>query len=130
MYWIQNWITLTVEQREKYAPIGDGYENWIDDCYTGMQEIPKSVPDYISVTEISKDIVAKKVLNNWESQLKGIFEMVRDSNLIVGSDLRQNSLMYYGYAKVIEGQVPGLKALVEKLSVFFKKTFKRKAPTT
>jgi hypothetical protein len=115
-------FTLTQEQRDKNAAVAEGYEAWINDCYNGMLEFPKSVPDHVPLNEMEIDLAARKILNSWMSQSKGVFEQISDTNLVVGSDLRNNSLAYYGFVTAMQGNIPGLKTLYEKLSLFFKKS--------
>ncbi|MFN0049527.1 MAG: hypothetical protein ACKVOU_10425 [Cytophagales bacterium] len=118
-------VTLTEKQRDENAKVGEGYETWIKDCYNGMLEIPKSIPDHISLPELEIDLAARKLLKSWLSNATTLSEQLNDTNLLVGNDLRNNALSYYGYAQAMQGHIPGLKPLVEKLSLFFKRTPKK-----
>ncbi|MFN0048518.1 MAG: hypothetical protein ACKVOU_05310, partial [Cytophagales bacterium] len=71
------------------------------------------------------DLAARKLLKSWLSNATTLSEQLNDTNLLVGNDLRNNALSYYGYAQAMQGHIPGLKPLVEKLSLFFKRTPKK-----
>jgi hypothetical protein len=122
-------FVLTKEQRDQYSSVGEGYENWINDCYNGMIEMPLSVPPFILLDEMKKDIDVRKVLNQWQRMASRVLEPIADANLVVGSDLKNNTLAYYNYIQAMEGHIPGIKPLLEKLSVFFKKTPKSTKPS-
>ena len=113
-------ISLTPEQRRDFGRIGNKSENWLRKVMDYIQTQPALTPAFIDVAEINRDFEARRAIQPRVARLDAIADMLSDTNLLIGSDLYQNSVAYYRNIKLLAGQnVNGAKAIFEDLSAQF-----------
>jgi hypothetical protein len=88
-------VNLTPKQRQQYGRVAYEMEVWVDKVSIYMQQDPQLVPPFIDMTEHTADLTAHRALNPRIDRLNGVLQSMKDTNLLLGSDILLNSQAYY-----------------------------------
>jgi hypothetical protein len=95
-------------------------EFWVQKASNYMLQNPALVPAFIDQTEHEKDLVAHSVLNPLIDRLEGVRQMALDTNLLIGSDLYNNTMAFYRSVKVsAKSNAPGASTIYKDLQQQF-----------
>ena len=121
-------ISLSADEMRSLFKAGNGYKPFLDVAFTTAAANPGILPGVFDRDEYRRDYELAVALSPILSQLKELTESVNATLTALNSDLITDSLDVYSAAKLNQDKVPGLKASVEEMSVFFKRT--RRKPET
>ena len=114
-------ISLSADEMRTLFKAGNGYKPFLDVAYTTATANPGILPGVFDREEYRRDYELSMALSPILSQLKELTESVNATLTALNSDLLTDSLDVYSAAKLHQDKVPGLKASVEEMAVFFKK---------
>lgn len=119
-------ISLTPQERKQYGRVKYEKEVWIDKVKIQMDNNPNLIPEYISKAEFDKDYLAHKQLNELITLLEQQLNLMQDTNMLLGSDLDVNALMFYRIAKTYAAaNAPGARTVYDDLKQQYPSTKKR-----
>ncbi|MDR3309289.1 MAG: hypothetical protein LBS80_04970 [Tannerella sp.] len=88
-------VNLTPKQRQQHGRLAYEMEVWVDKTYSYMQQDPQLVPLFIDMAEHTADLTAHRALSPRIDRLSGLLQSMKDTNLLLGSDIMLNSHAYY-----------------------------------
>ncbi len=88
-------VDLTPKQRQQYGRVAYEMEVWVDKCYSYMQQAPQLVPSFIDMVEHTADLEAHRILNPRIERMNTIAQSIKDTNLLLGTDIYNNSMSFY-----------------------------------
>lgn len=113
-------IALQAEERSRYGRVGESTQVWIEKVNTYMLNKPETVPPFINVDEFGKDLKARKSIMPRIARLNAIVNGLEDTSILLGTDLYNAALAYYGNIKLLAKQnVLGAKLIYEDLNQKF-----------
>lgn len=113
-------IGLTLEERKKLAKINRSNKLFVADAVDVARENPTVLPYYLTVEELEKDFSLFQQLNEILLPLEQLYEKVRDTQILAGSEAYQTSLVLYKLTRVAaEAGLPGMDTAHAKLKVRF-----------
>ncbi|MDR3651575.1 MAG: hypothetical protein P4L34_01235 [Paludibacter sp.] len=101
---------------------GNAYLPFVDQIYQVFETHPEILPAIFDKEEFIRDYQLFKTLSPIFNQITELMEGVKKTYTAVGSDTLVSSLEVYASIKQNKDKIPGLSAIYEQLSVFFKKT--------
>lgn len=111
---------LTTEERRKLAKMNRTNKLFVADAIEVARENPSMLPYYLPVEELVKDYELFQQLNELLLPLEQLFERVRDTQILAGSEAYQTSLVLYKLMRVAaEAGMPGMDTAYAKLRVRF-----------
>lgn len=115
-------LGLNLEERKKMLKISRANKLFVSDALEVARENPEVLPYYLTVEELEKDFTLFQQLNELLFPLEQLFERVRDTQMLAGSEAYQTSLVLYKLTRVAaEAGLPGMDTAHAKLSVRFEK---------
>lgn len=124
-------ISLTPDERQSYARLGDGNTNWSRKVIKYMGDQPEFTPSFVDPGETMADFETREALIPRFRKLEAIMDMLDDTMLVLGSDVYESNLAYYQNIKLLANQnVNGTKAIYEDLASQFPGGRPRKANTS
>lgn len=113
-------LGLTVEERKKMLKINRTNKLFVADAIEVARENPEVLPYYLTVDELEKDFTLFQQLNELLFPLEQLYERVRDTQMLAGSEAYQTSLVLYKLTRVAaEAGMPGMDTAYAKLRVRF-----------
>ncbi len=113
-------ISLTPEQRQSYARLGNKSENWSRKVLNYMNTQPNLTPAFIEYDETVTDFEARQTLQPRAARGEAIMDMMNDTLLLLGADVYHSCIAYYRNIRLLARQnVVGAKAIYEDLSAQF-----------
>ena len=113
-------IGLTVEERQSIPKIAENNLNFVLDCKTLMANNPTLVPAYMNTAELVKDITLFQQLDELESLTSQLYEKIRDTHMLAGSEAYITCLAFYRMVEAAAmAGVPGADAVYDQLKVRF-----------
>lgn len=113
-------LGLTLEERRKLAKINRSNKLFVEDAIEVARENPNVLPHYLTVEELEKDYELFEQLDDILLPLEQLFERVRDTQMLAGSEAYQTSLVLYKLTRVAaDAGLPGMDTAYAKLRVRF-----------
>lgn len=113
-------LGLTLEERKKLPKISRMNKLFVEDSIDVARESPGMLPTYLPPEEISKDFVLFKQLDEILFPLALLYEKVRDTQILAGSEAYQSSLVMYRLVRIAaEAGMPGMDTAYARLKVRF-----------
>ncbi|WP_430971779.1 hypothetical protein [Sunxiuqinia rutila] len=113
-------ISLTPEERQEYARLGNKSENWSRKVIDYMNQQPNLTPAFIDLDETMNDYEARRALQPIAARGEAVMDMLNDTMMLLGSDLYHSCIAYYRNIRLLARQnVNGAKAIYEDLSAQF-----------
>ncbi len=113
-------LGLTVEERKKLPKISRSNKLFVSDSVEVVRENQEVMPYYLTNGELEKDYVLFQQLGEILFPLQQLFERVRDTQILAGSEAYQTSLVVYKLVRVAaEAGMPGMDTAYAKLKVRF-----------
>ncbi|HMO39144.1 MAG TPA: hypothetical protein PKC76_05985 [Saprospiraceae bacterium] len=113
-------LGLTIEERRKLAKMSRSNKLFVADALDVARENPTVLPYYLTFEELEKDYVLFQQLNEILLPLEQLYERVRDTQIMAGSEAYQTSLTLYKLTKVAaDAGMPGMDSAHAKLKVRF-----------
>jgi hypothetical protein len=109
-------VNLTPKQRQQYGRVAYDMEVWVDKVDRHMRQSPQLVPSYIDMAEHAADLSAHRALNPRIERMNTLLQSMRDTNLLLGADIYNNSLTYYRVTReASKVNAPGASAIYNDL---------------
>lgn len=113
-------ISLTPEQRRDFGRIGNKSENWLRKVMDYFQTQPQMIPSFVDAAETMRDYEARRAIQPRVARMEAIYDMLSDTNVLLGTDLYHSGVAFYRNIKLLSAQnVNGAKAIYEDLSAQF-----------
>ena len=113
-------IALQNEERSRYGRVGENTQNWISKVQGHMDSKPNLIPPFIDTTEFGNDLAARMSIMPRLARLNAVATGLEDTAILLGNDLYNAALAYYGNIKMMTKQnVPGAKPIYEDLNQQF-----------
>lgn len=113
-------LGLTLEERRKLAKISRSNKLFVSDSIEVVQENPVMLPHYLTPEALENDFVLYQQLAEILLPLEQLFEKVRDTQIMAGSEAYQTSLVIYKLIRVAaDAGMPGMDTAYAKLRVRF-----------
>lgn len=113
-------LGLTLEERKKLAKINRSNKLFVSDAIEVARENPEVLPYYLTVHELEQDFTLFQQLSELLFPLEQLYERVRDTQMLAGSEAYQTSLVLYKLTRVAaEAGMPGMDTAHAKLKVRF-----------
>lgn len=93
-------VNLTTEQRKNYGRVKYDMEVWVNKVSAYMLSHASLSPSFLDKAEYDKDMSAHAILNPVIDRLQVVLQSMLDTNVLLGSDLYTNSMMYYRNVKI------------------------------
>lgn len=113
-------IGLTAEERKVLPKINRQNKLFVDDSLQACNNNTSLLPNYISVAEMQKDYDLYRSLEQVLQPLAQLYEKVRDTQTLAGSEAYSSALMIYKMFQMAAGVgMPGMDTIVAQLSERF-----------
>lgn len=113
-------IGLTNEERKMMPKINRSNKLFVDDALQACQDNAALLPAYLQVAEMRKDYELYRSLGDVLQPLAQLYEKVRDTQILAGSEAYSSALMAYRmFQMAAESGLPGLDSVVSRLSERF-----------
>ncbi|HMN89755.1 MAG TPA: hypothetical protein PKE68_07015 [Saprospiraceae bacterium] len=113
-------LGLTLEERRKLAKINRSNKLFVADAIEVARENPSVLPYYLTVNDLENDYVLFQQLNEILLPLEQLYEKVRDTQMMAGSEAYQTSLTLYKLTRVAaHAGLPGMDTAHARLKVRF-----------
>ena len=113
-------VGLTTDERKKMLKINRSNKLFVSDAIEVARENPEVLPYYLTTDELEKDFTLFQQLNELLLPLEQLFERVRDTQILAGSEAYQTSLVLYKLTRVAaDAGMPGMDTAYAKLRVRF-----------
>lgn len=111
---------LTVGERVELPKISVANKNFVEDVVTVASNNPHLVPNFISASEMKKDLVLFKQLDDILTEVNQLQEKLRDTQMLAGSEAYSSALMTYKMIGMgADAGVPGADSLYDQLKQRF-----------
>lgn len=121
--------SLTPKERQGYGRVKYEKEVWVSKVNTHLESSPATAPEYLDKAEFKRDFVAHTLINKWADAVEKQFELLEDTNRLLGYDLDESSLMYYRHiSSSARNNAPGARTIYEDLKQQFPGGGGKKAP--
>jgi len=122
--------SLTPNERKAYGRVKYEKEIWVTKVKTHMDKHPDRIPQYVDKAEYDRDYVAHSLLNIWSDLIEQQFNLMEDTNRLLGYDLDESSLMFYRDVKTAtKNNAAGARTIFDDLKQQFPGS-KGKKPAT
>ncbi|PZF73896.1 hypothetical protein [Taibaiella soli] len=116
-------VNLTPDQRQQYGRVRYAMEVWIQKANSYMAQNTQLVPGFVDYEEHKKDLAAHNALNPRIDRMQTVLQMLLDTNLLLGTDLYNNSLAFYRSLKAsTQSNAAGASAIYHDLKQQFPNT--------
>lgn len=113
-------IGLTTEERKTLPKINRQNKLFVDDALQACINNATLLPNYISVGEMQKDYELYRSLEQVLQPLAQLYEKVRDTQMLAGSEAFSSALMVYKMFQMAAGVgMPGMETIVAQLAERF-----------
>ena len=113
-------IGLTAEERKTLPKINRQNKLFVDDALQACSNNAGLLPNYISVAEMQKDYDLYRSLEQVLQPLAQLYEKVRDTQTLAGSESFSSALMVYRMFQMAAGVgMPGMDTIVAQLAERF-----------
>ncbi|MFN7119116.1 MAG: hypothetical protein ACK4TA_20125 [Saprospiraceae bacterium] len=113
-------LGLTLEERKKLPKISRSNKLFVEDALEVARQNPEVLPYYLPVHELEKDFQLFQQLSEILFPLEQLYEKVRDTQIMAGSEAYQASLVMYKLTRVAaEAGMPGMDTAHAKLKLRF-----------
>ena len=113
-------VSLTPQQRRKYSRVRYNMENWVskNTCYIANN--PELTPSFVDAAQLRLDMDTHLMLNPRIDKMGVLFQGLKDTNLLLGSDIYNACLSFYRAVKVASmGNTPSASAIYDDLKKQF-----------
>lgn len=112
--------SLTPKERQAYGRVKYEKEVWVTKVKEKMDNNAGTIPDYLDKAEYDRDYVAHTLINKWSAAIEKHFNLLEDTNRLLGFDLDESSLMYYRKIRSdAQNNAPGARTIYEELKQQF-----------
>jgi len=109
-------LTLTSAQRSDFPKMGDKSSSFVQKAHEYSKTNPEFAPKYLDLTDFDVDYVDSQNLISTLNTVTQLTNGIDDTKLTAGSEAYQAALLYYnGVQKAVDMNIPGAKAIFEKL---------------
>lgn len=120
-------VNLTVDERRQTFKAGPDSLSFVTNTLSAAQNHPTALPPSFDTPAFQRDVDLFAVMTEFATLADSIRSRIDDTRLAVGGEAMQEAIQAYGYLKVAQKTIPGLKPVVEQLAERFKKAGKQKA---
>lgn len=112
--------SLTPEERQEFARLGNKTENWSKKTMSYIHEQPSLTPSFINLVETEKDFASRQSLMPVYNRVSGISDLLNDTLMLLGADVYNSCVAYYRNVRLLaEQNVNGAKTVYDDLSAQF-----------
>ncbi len=112
--------SLTPKERQAYGRVKYEKEVWVTKVKEKMDNNADTIPVYIDKAEYDRDYAAHTLINKWSAALEKHFNLLEDTNRLLGYDLDESALMYYrNIRSAAQSNAPGARTIYEDLKQQF-----------
>lgn len=113
-------VGLTAEERKSLPKINRLNKLFVDDALQACNNNSQLLPNYVSVAEIQKDYDLYRSLEQILQPLAQLYEKVRDTQILAGSEAYSSSLTVYKLFQMAAAVgMPGMDTIVSQLAERF-----------
>lgn len=113
-------VGLTDEERVGLMKMRRNNKLFVEDCLLVAKDSPHLLTEYITEEEMRKDYDLYQILDEFEHLLLVMYQKVRDTRILAGSEAIVCALMFYKMCKIGEAAgVPGAAAGVKRMAKRF-----------
>lgn len=114
-------VNLTSKQRTQYSRVKYDMEKWVNKTMSYISNNAPMVPSYVDVTQLRFDMEMHLFLNPRIDRLTLILQWMKDTNLLLGTDIYNACLSFYRSVKVAaQGNAPGASPIYSDLKQQFR----------
>lgn len=121
-------VTLKPKQVRGLVKGGNAYSAFVEKALNVVNEHPEIMPSLFDLEEFRKDFELCKALMTVVDAVRQLCDTLIDTQLAAHSDAIGEALEVYAAVKQNRSRLPGLNAIFDEMSAFFKKA--RKAART
>ncbi|WP_289053851.1 hypothetical protein [Carboxylicivirga marina] len=104
------------EQRKRLPKMDKRNYSFVQDVETAIKNDASILPSYVSPEEMSKDLKLYEQLEELLAPLAYLYDHVRDTQMLAGSEAYSNALMVYNMIKAAnKAGLPGANSLYNQL---------------
>lgn len=108
--------SLTPKERQGYGRVKYEKEVWVGKVKMHMDSDATHIPAYVDKAEYDRDFVAHTLINKWSAAIEKLFNLMEDTNRLLGYDLDESALMYYRNIRAAaRNNAPGARTIYEDL---------------
>ena len=121
-------VSLTAEQRKSIPKMADGSEPFVMKVLDYCKSDPAYCPPFLDVVELEKDFKVVSQLSPLFRAISSLYDGVRDTKMLAGSESYVNSLTYYNTVKLAAKKNYGnAETIYDDLRVRFEANGRRKS---
>lgn len=114
---------VTPEQRKRLPKMDKRNHAFVQDVEAAIKNDASLLPSYVSPEEMSKDLKLYEQLEELMTPLTYLYDHVRDTQMLAGSEAYQNALMVYNMIKAANNAgLPGANSLYNQLKGRFERS--------
>lgn len=122
-------VNLTPKQRKQYSRVKYNMENWVNKTTSYIANNAALTPSFIDASQLRFDMEAHTFLNPRIDKLELLLQGVKDTNLLLGSDIYNACISFYRSVKVAaQGNAASASAIYDDLKQQFPGGRKKDAP--
>ncbi len=106
-------------ESKRLQTIAEGREPYVAEAFNDAAANPQTVPGTVTITEWSHLEEQGKALNEAESHLQNLLELVQATKAVVGDARYENARRYYKYLQDGADKLPGAQTIADKLGRLF-----------
>lgn len=107
---------LTPDQRKRLPKIDKRNKIFVNDVESAIKNDSSLLPSYVDPEEMSKDLKLYEQLEDLMTPLSYLYDRVRDTQMLAGSEAYSSALMVYNMVKAADkAGVPGANNLYNQL---------------
>jgi len=113
-------VPLSEEDKKEMQRLGAKTMEFVRNTVKHAKLTPELVPSFIDVKEMEKDLLTTEQMRDISLSLEKLSNLVGDTYVLAGSELYDNSLIFYHSVKGgVRANIPGAEEAYEDLSVRF-----------
>jgi len=122
-------LGLNEAERRRLPMIRRENKLFVEEAVRALEQNQRLLPGYMNPLEMGKDLKLHEQLLEIELQIGQLFEQVRHTRMLAGSEAYQAALVFYKMAKAASvAGVPGTHVVVEKLRERFQYVARNEEP--
>ena len=121
-------LTLQTDEIKSLLKASNSSFPFINKSYNAVSDHPDIMPPVFDTEEFKRDYELSQDLTVIGNHLNELAEAVQNTLMAVNSDAMNGALEVYSAVKQNRDKVPGLNVVADELSVFFKKSRRKKQP--
>jgi hypothetical protein len=113
-------VNLTPMQRKQYSRVKYNMENWVNKTSSYIANNAALTPSFVDSSKLRLDMDAHTFLNTRIDKMELILRGVKDTNLLLGSDIYDACITFYRSVKVAaQGNAASASAIYDDLKKQF-----------